>query len=164
MTSNASYRLTSQQTVTVLRSSTETDGRLLEVESVWSHGGDLPPTHFHPAQSEHFEVLEGELRVSIDGSERLLTRGDVLDIPRGAVHAMAATSDGTRAKWQIRPALRTKQFFAAMDSSQRRGGLLLDTISVVRSHKEEIRLASPPPIVQGPLFAVLALVARLLRR
>jgi quercetin dioxygenase-like cupin family protein len=66
-------------------------------------------------------VLEGELRVSIDGSERLLKRGDVLDIPCGTAHTMAAaTSDGARAMWQIRPALRTEQFFAAMDLSPRR--------------------------------------------
>lgn len=158
------YRLSPQQTLTIRKSAADTGGELLEVEATWSGAGDLPPAHFHPDQDEHFEVVEGTLRVQIDGAERLVGPGDVLDVPRGAVHAMAATDGGARAVWQTRPALRTEEFFAAMDAAHRRGGALLDFVPVVRAHTAEVRFTKPPRLVQGPLFALLALVARLLRR
>jgi mannose-6-phosphate isomerase-like protein (cupin superfamily) len=154
--SAATYRMTPHQTLTVRRS----DDEVLEVEATWSGGGALPPAHFHPAQDEHFEILEGRLRVLVDGAEHLLSPGDVLDIPRGTVHAMTATAGGARAIWQTRPALRTEQFFAAMDAAQSRGGSLLDFVPVARAHTAEVRFTTPPVWLQGPLFAVLGLVAR----
>lgn len=156
----ATYRMTPHQTLTVRRS----DAEVLVVEATWTGGGGLPPAHFHPAQDEHFEILEGGLRVLIDGEERQFGPGDVLDIPRGTVHAMTATPDGARAIWETRPALRTEQFFAAMDTAQSRGGSLLDFVPVARAHTAEVRFTKPPTWSQGPLFAVLGLVARLRRR
>jgi quercetin dioxygenase-like cupin family protein len=162
--SDATYRLSAHQTLVVRRSGTDTGGELLEVEATWSGGGPLPPAHFHPAQDEHFEMIEGRLRVLVDGQESLLGPGDVLDVPRGAVHAMAATDGGARAIWQTRPALRTEQFFAAMSAAQSRGGSLLDFVPVARAHTAEVRFTTPPPWIQGPLFGVLGLIARLRRR
>ncbi len=158
--SEATYRLGPHQTLTVKRSSAD----VLEVEATWSGDGALPPAHFHPDQDEHFEVLDGQLRVLLDGEERLLGPGDTLDVPRGTVHAMTATHDGARAIWQTRPAMRTEQFFAAMDAAQHRGGSLLDFAPVARAHTAEVRFTKPPRWLQGPLFAVLAMTARLLRR
>ena len=37
--------------------------------------GSAPPPHFHPAQDERFEVLEGELSAVVDGAERTLRAG-----------------------------------------------------------------------------------------
>jgi mannose-6-phosphate isomerase-like protein (cupin superfamily) len=158
--SAATYRMTPHQTLTVRRSDVE----ILEVEATWTGGGTLPPAHFHPAQDEHFEILEGQLRVLLDGEERQFGPGDVLDIPRGTVHAMTATADGARAIWQTRPALRTEQFFAAMDAAQSRGGSLLDLVPVARAHAAEVRFTKPPTWLQRPLFAILSLVASLRRR
>lgn len=158
------YRMSSQQTLTVRKSSTETGGELLEVESTWSSGGDLPTTHCHPSQDEHFEVVAGKLRVLVDGMERVLTPGDVLDVPRGTVHAMAAADGAAKAIWQTRPALDTEAFFAGLDAAQRRGGSLLDLAPVVRAHAAEVRFTKPPRFVQRPLFAVLGLTARVMRR
>lgn len=158
--SGATYRMTPHQTLTVRRS----DAEVLEVEATWTGGGSMPPAHFHPAQDEHFELVEGRLRVLIGGAERLLSPGDVLDIPRGTVHAMTATDGGARAVWQTRPALHTERFFAAMDAAQSRGGSLLDVIPAARAHAAEIRFTKPPAWLQGPLFAVLGLIGRLRRR
>lgn len=163
--SDATFRLSAHQTLTVRRSSADTGGELLEVEAMWSGGGAMPPAHFHPAQDEHFEVVDGHLRVLVDGAELVLGPGDVLDVPRGTVHAMtAARDDGARAVWQTRPALRTERFFAAMDAAAQRGGSLLDVVPVARAHTAEVRFTNPPPWLQGPLFAVLGMIAKLLRR
>jgi hypothetical protein len=80
------------------------------------------------------------------------------------VHAMTATDGWARALWQTRPALRTEEYFAGMDAAQRSGGSLLDLVPVVRAHTAEVRFTKPPRLVQGPLFAVLGLAAKLLRR
>lgn len=160
----ATYHLSAHQTLTVTRSSADTGGELLELEATWTGGGSLPRAHFHPAQSEHFEVVDGGLRVLLDGEERVLGPGDVIEVPAGTVHAMTATEQGARAIWQIRPALRTQEMFAALSEAHRRGGSLLDVVPVARAHSAEIRFTKPPPLVQGPLFAAIALAARLLRR
>jgi len=160
----ATYQLSAHQTLTVTKSSAETGGELLELEATWTGGGSLPRAHFHPAQSEHFEVVGGRLRVILDGEERVLEPGDVLDVPPGTVHAMTATDEGARATWQIRPALRTQEMFDALSEAHRRGGSLLDVVPVARAHRAEIRFTKPPPLVQGPLFVAIALVAKVLRR
>ena len=61
-------RLTPHETVTIRESSPE----LLEVEGIWGPGGKAPPVHYHPAQDEHFEVLEGTLTARVEGEEREL--------------------------------------------------------------------------------------------
>lgn len=157
------YRLSPKQTLTVIKASADTGGALLEVETTWTDGGDLPPAHFHPSQDEHFKVLEGQLRAFVVDGERLLGPGDELHIARGAVHAMTATEGGTRAIWQTRPALRTEEFFAGMDNAVARGGSLLAYAPVFRAHAAEVRLAKPPTWIQGPLFAVLSAATKLRR-
>ncbi len=160
----ATYHLSPQQTLTVTKSGADTGGALLEVEATWSGGGSLPREHFHPAQTERFEVTDGRLRVVLDGAERVLEPGDVLEVPPGTVHAMTAGDQGARAIWQIRPALRTQELFAALSDAHRRGGSLLDFVPVARAHRAEIRFTKPPPLVQGPVFAALSLFARVVRR
>ena len=77
-------KLTPIQSVTVVRSEPE----LLEVETEYAPQGIAPPKHFHPEQDERFEVLEGSLRVNVDGEERDLAAGEAIEIPRKAVHQM----------------------------------------------------------------------------
>lgn len=36
---------------------------VLTVEAYFAPRGNRPPAHYHPRQDEHFEVLEGSLRV-----------------------------------------------------------------------------------------------------
>lgn len=160
----ATYRLSAHQTLTVRRTGADTNGELLEVEAVWTPSADLPPVHLHPSQTEHFEVLEGGLLVVLDGTQRRLAAGAKLDIPAGTPHAMTAPDEPTRAVWQTRPALRTEEFFAAMDAALARGGSLMSYAPVFRAHGAEVRLSKPPAAVQGPLFAVLAAAGKLLRR
>lgn len=91
----------------------ETDGELLEMEATWGGSGKMPPEHFHPNQVERFEVLEGELRAIIDGEERTYGTGDGFTVPAGTPHQMTADSP-TRARWEVRPALRTAEFFESL--------------------------------------------------
>jgi quercetin dioxygenase-like cupin family protein len=100
------------QSLTFRRTTADTAGELLEVESSWAGGGVEPPEHYHPYQEERFEVLEGELRARIAGTEHTLRAGETLDVPAGTAHSMWNPGPGrVRAVWQTRPALRTEAFF-----------------------------------------------------
>ena len=86
---------------------------VLEMEAVYGGTGQLPPKHFHPSQDEHFEVLEGTVRAVVDGDERRYAAGDTFQVPAGTVHQMTADPPA-RLKWEVRPALRTAEFFETL--------------------------------------------------
>ena len=97
----------------LVKTGTETDGELLEMEASYGGDGVLPPEHLHPNQVERFEILEGAVRAIIDGDERRYEAGDVFEVPAGTPHQMAG--DGpARMRWQVRPALRTAEFFETL--------------------------------------------------
>lgn len=104
---------------------------VLEVEALYGAGGAPPPAHFHPAQTEHFEVLEGSVSTRVDAQERTLQTGDTLDIPQGAVHQMwNPESAPARVLWRTTPAGRTLEWFGVLDSLQREGRVLRDGVEV----------------------------------
>ncbi len=57
------YRLGDSETVRVVQASPER----LEVEATYG-STKLPPAHRHPAQVEAFEVLDGRVRVILEGA------------------------------------------------------------------------------------------------
>lgn len=83
---------------------------LLVMEASYSGEGGLPPEHYHPRQDEHFEVLDGAVRAVVAGKERTYSAGERFDIPAQTPHQMAG--DGpAKVRWEVRPALRTAEFF-----------------------------------------------------
>jgi quercetin dioxygenase-like cupin family protein len=101
-------KLTPSESVSIRRRSPD----LLEVEGRYGPKGKPPPKHWHPAQDERFEVLEGTLNTRVDGHERELHAGDVLEIPRGTVHAMWNPGDQPAVvNWRTTPAGRTLDWF-----------------------------------------------------
>lgn len=84
--------------------------QLLEIEASYSGEGGLPPEHFHPRQDERFEVVEGAVRAVIEGEERRYAAGETFEIPAGVPHQMAGAGVA-RVHWEVRPALRTAEFF-----------------------------------------------------
>jgi len=137
----------------------------LVVEGTWGPNGSPPPKHFHPAQDERFEVLEGVLTTRVDGELRELGVGDVIEIPRGAVHQMwNATGEQTRAIWRTSPAGRTAEWFADLDGllrSGRVGGNGMPSPLAfgvyLTEYRDVIRLAGPQPLVQGGMRVLGAL-------
>ena len=127
----------SGQRVVFRRTGADTDGELLELETWYSAGAPPAPPHYHPSQDEHFEVLSGAVRCEIDGEERVLREGDVLDVPRGTVHEFGGhpEEDG-HVRWETRPAGRTEDFlrgmFEAGTDGERVGALLAEHTDVFR--------------------------------
>ena len=140
---------------------------LLVLEAEWTAEEARPPSHLHPHQDERFEVLEGELTADVSGKVRVLRAGDIVEVPRRTAHRMWNASDGpARARWEVRPALRTQEFFAAVDRSRafrsgKDGGMTpLGAGPVIREFSEEFRLALPGPLAK-PVVGLLALGGRL---
>jgi mannose-6-phosphate isomerase-like protein (cupin superfamily) len=99
----------------LVKTAEETDGELLEMEATYSGEAGMPLEHLHPKQAERFEVLEGSMRAVVDGQERLYEAGESFDVPAGTPHQMAAEGP-TRMRWEVRPALRTAEFFERLYS------------------------------------------------
>jgi hypothetical protein len=117
----------------------------LEVEALYDPGGTPPPAHLHPAQAEHFEVLEGVISARVDGDERTLAPGETLDIPAGTVHQMwNGGPDAARVSWRTTPAGRTLEWFRALDAFRRDGDTAAIGAALAEYH-DVFQLAEPAP-------------------
>ena len=87
-----------------------TDPEVLEMEASYSGEAGMPPMHLHPEQVERFEVLGGSMRTNIGNEERVYEAGEFFEVPAGTPHQMAAQGP-TRMRWEVRPAMRTAEFF-----------------------------------------------------
>jgi quercetin dioxygenase-like cupin family protein len=96
-----------------VRTAAETDGELLEMEATYAAAGAFPPEHLHPSQDERFTVLEGAADTVLEGVRRRYEEGASFDVPAGTVHQLAAAGPA-RLRWEVRPALRTAEFFEAL--------------------------------------------------
>jgi hypothetical protein len=141
----------------------------LEVQVEYGPGGKPPPAHFHPNQSERFEVLEGAISTRIDGVERNYAAGERFEIPRGVAHQIwnPATTPA-RLVWQTLPAGRTRQWYEALDGLQRSGKVGRNGMpgplamgAYLTHYSDVFRLAAgPQPLVRGAL-ALLGAAGRL---
>lgn len=79
-------------TVRFLLTSEQTDGRSAVVELI-EKPGYLTPPHRHDPMDETFYVIEGVLRVTMDGKTVDHPAGSVVFIPHGTEHAQGSGSD-----------------------------------------------------------------------
>jgi quercetin dioxygenase-like cupin family protein len=129
--------------------------------------GDPPPRHFHPEQDERFEVVEGTVKVELDGELRELGLGDSIEIPPGAVHRLwNPAAEPARATWRTTPAGRTEQWFRALDALHREGRTGEDgqlgplAFGVLLSEYRDVFRLAGPDFLLRPAFALLAAIGR----
>jgi quercetin dioxygenase-like cupin family protein len=156
-------KLTPGESLTIRDSSPEA----LIVEATYAAEGSPPPKHFHPSQSERFEVVEGRLRARVEGIDHELEPGATLEVPSGVVHQMwNRRSWPARVIWRTSPAGRTEQWFRAVDALHRSGKVgrngmpgMLAFAPLLAEYDDVIRLAGPQPILR-PAVRALALLGR----
>jgi len=73
-------------TVEIRATGASTAGAYAEFDLIGRPRGIITLPHLHEAQSERHEVIEGELRLSIDGRKHRLGPGDAMTVPPGARH------------------------------------------------------------------------------
>jgi mannose-6-phosphate isomerase-like protein (cupin superfamily) len=123
----------------LVRTGEETGNELLEMEASYAGNGDLPPAHLHPKQVESFEVLEGSVRTVIAGAQRAYAAGESFEVPAATPHQMTADVPA-RVRWQVRPALRTAEFFERLYAALAGAGE--EGVDLLEEYSDEFRLVS----------------------
>jgi mannose-6-phosphate isomerase-like protein (cupin superfamily) len=155
--------------ITFLQQGSNTDGKLLEMDSLYPVISSEPPPHYHPYQTETFTVIEGELTIRINGEIRTLKQDDSIVISPNTTHSMwNAKEQKTRVRWLTEPALKTEDFFRnvfglANDHKVNKNGMpdIFQSALLAKEYSNEFRLSSPPFFIQIILFNVLGIVGRL---
>jgi hypothetical protein len=122
--------------------------------------------HIHPQADEHFEIVAGTGRFSIDGRECTATTGQRIVVAKGTPHFWWNVGrDELHAVIAFRPALRMEQFFenffglgkAGRTNARGVPGLLQGAL-LMREFASEIQTTQPPlgvqRVVLGPLAAL----------
>lgn len=152
------------QIVEVLESSDD----VLVLETTYAPAGSAPPAHFHPVQTEHFEILAGAVQADVGGRQQQLRAGEQLDILPNTAHRMWNSSgEAARARWETRPAGRTEQWFRGLGALQ--GTRWVDRdgqpkplafAALAREYQDTFRLAGPQWLIR-PALVVASAIARL---
>jgi quercetin dioxygenase-like cupin family protein len=145
----------------------QTGGEVFGLEVFIRAGAPGTPEMIHPLQDESFKVLSGSLDFRIGGREQHLKAGESLLIPKGTPHNWwNASNEEAHALVELRPALRTEEFFANLYGLCSEKGALpnpLQLAVLIDEHRDEgSYLTKPPLFVQKVMFGVLAPVGRLL--
>ena len=75
----------------------QTQGAYLEAVEEWTVAPNIrSEPHFHDTH-EYFFFLEGDAVVQIEGEARRVSPGDLVYVPRNAVHAVRSGTKGVRA-------------------------------------------------------------------
>jgi uncharacterized protein YndB with AHSA1/START domain/quercetin dioxygenase-like cupin family protein len=145
------------------RTAASTDGELLEFDVVGRARGLLAQEHLHSAQTERHEVIEGSMRLILDGREHVLRPGDAMEVPPGTPHRQLPGDDGTgRVRVQLRPAGSIEGFLERLATVKlNRWGYPgpLDAAAIVRDFSGEGHATRPPVRVQRALSSALLRLA-----
>lgn len=102
----------SGERIVILTHGEETGGQLLVFELVLPPGKHVPSRHTHPLQEEQFTILSGTIRFQLGWRTVLAKPGDTVTVPRGVAHWFGNPGPTeSRARVEVRPALRTEQLF-----------------------------------------------------
>ena len=82
-----------QMTIRFLVEADESNGSITVFRCDLPLGSQVPIPHSHDGFEETIVGLEGEITWTVDGRPQAIGPGDVLMIPRGAVHGFAVTGD-----------------------------------------------------------------------
>ncbi len=100
--------------IEIRKTGAETGGELIEFDVIGRPRGFVAQPHVHTQQSERHEVIEGSMRLVLDGREHVLRPGDVMTVPPGAPHRQLAGDGPGRVRVQLRPAGDTEAFLYRM--------------------------------------------------
>jgi quercetin dioxygenase-like cupin family protein len=151
------------------RTSHETNGDWLLVETIVRPGGFVAAAHVHPHQTERFEILEGEIGLRTGNEESLLRPGEVATVDPGTPHRFWNAGDGeARFLCEVRPALEFESlietmFTLASEGKTNRKGMPnpLRLAVIARTHFDTVRLPFPPAVLQRAGLALGAVLGGL---
>lgn len=132
---------------TWLATSAETGGALLLFDDVMTRG-KTTPLHTHPVD-ETLYVLEGTIRVHIDGREHALGQGGVAMVPRSVPHAFIVTSESARLLTIETPGTSEAFYRGASEpltpSLEAAGSVDFERVRASAARNGGIEILGPPP-------------------
>ncbi|MDX2016903.1 MAG: cupin domain-containing protein [Planctomycetota bacterium] len=132
------------ETIRVLADSAMTGGACAMIEETGPFGAG-PPLHRHTREDEHFYVLEGQYKFTVNGQESMVSAGGYAFAPRGSVHTFVnATPPPGRARLLVvcTPG-GLESAFRECDELARRGPVSMDAI-VAAFGKIGVEFLGPP--------------------
>jgi quercetin dioxygenase-like cupin family protein len=156
--------------VRFLKTSAETDGEMVLIETTVAPNGFVAAEHIHPYQSERFEILEGVVEFKLDGETVVSREGDVVMVEAGAAHQFRNIgTEGVRFLTEVRPALSFETFLETMfglaaDGRTNRSGMPnpFRLAVIMNEHFDLVRLPFPPAWMQKLGLTLGAPLGRLL--
>jgi quercetin dioxygenase-like cupin family protein len=152
------------------RTSEQTNGESVLVETIVRSGGYVAAAHVHPYQSERFQVLEGRLGLRVGERELVAMPGAVVLVPPRTPHRFWNVGEGeTRFLCDVRPALAFESlietmFTLAAEGKTNRKGMPnpLRLAVIAKAHFDTVRLPFPPAWMQKLGLALANPLGRLL--
>ena len=152
------------------RTSQETDGESVLLETIVRAHGFVAAAHVHSHQTERFEVLEGLLGLRVGDKELVARPGHVAVVAPGTPHRFwNAGEDETRFLCEVRPALKFESLIETMVALAAEGktngkGMPnpLRLAVIAKAHFDTVRLPFPPATMQRAALAVGAPLGKML--
>jgi mannose-6-phosphate isomerase-like protein (cupin superfamily) len=138
------------------KTSRETGGQAVVVETFVQPNGFVAAAHVHPSQEERFEILRGSVGFKIAGRKMVAGPGQRLTVPAGTPHRFwNAGEEEAQFVCEVRPALQFESlietmFALAADGKTNRKGMPnpLRLAVIANSHFDTVQLPFPPAILQ----------------
>src|SRR5262245_9523123 len=134
--------------LTMKATSNETGGSFALFEDAVVRG-KTTPLHIHPDGDEAIYLLEGEIRVHLDGDERDVGAGGFVLIPRGVPHALLVTSERAHLLALLVPGAGEAFFRSAGEPISSPADAErppdLDRLLAVAASSSSIEVLGPPP-------------------
>jgi quercetin dioxygenase-like cupin family protein len=139
---------------------------------VWTEPGGDVPAHYHPAQTERFEVVSGEVEFRVGRTTRRAGPGDRVVAEPGVVHAFRNSGKvEALVRVEVQPALRLQAFLEEAAALAREGkytqrgvprGLraAAELAALMERYSDVTVMAFPPRPLQRLLLSPLARWAR----
>ena len=150
------------------KTSRDTGGEAVLVETIVRPGGFVAAAHVHPHQTERFQVLEGQVGLRVGDAEQVAGPGEVAVVEPGTPHRFwNAGDDDARFLWEVTPALDFESlietmFTLAAEGKTNRKGMPnpLRLAVIARAHFDTVRLPFPPVWMQRTALAMGAAAGR----
>ena len=142
--------------IVFLKTSRETGGQAVVIETYVQPNGFVAAAHVHPSQEERFEVLRGSVGFRVGRKKLVAGPGQRLTVPAGTPHKFwNAGDDVAHFVCEIRPALQFESlletmFALAADGKTNRKGMPnpLRLAVIANHHFDDVRLAKIPHWMQ----------------
>jgi quercetin dioxygenase-like cupin family protein len=156
--------------VKFLETAEDSKGELLKIELWIKPGGEGPPLHYHPIQSETFEVVKGELSLAYNGEKKVLRQGEKFTVEPNSAHKFSNdSSEELIANVELRPAMKTEFFIETMYALDVQGktneqGLpnVLQFAAILNEYYGEFFIVGPPIPLQRFVAKVIGGFAKLI--